>query len=80
MTVQLRVNMILEKGAYLPVGALVEEESLPLNLRKPRYICAPGEVPELVPTTLAQSEQDEKSDDDYGDDDSSPPETSSPSF
>ena len=80
MTVQLRVNMILENGAYLPVGALVDEEIIPPICASASYLCAPGEVPELVPTTLAQPEQDEKSDDDYGDDESPPPETSSPSF
>lgn len=61
--------MILERGAYLPVGALVDEETLPLNLRKSRYVCAPGEVPELVPTTLTQPEQDEEIGDSLNDSD-----------
>jgi hypothetical protein len=46
MDVQLKVNMILEKGAYLPIGAVVEEEVIPPNLRQSQYICPPGEMPD----------------------------------
>ena len=74
-TVQIKVNMILERGAYLPMGALVDEETLPLNLRKSRYVCAPGELPEIVPATFAQPEPDEDDgeEDDDGDVVENPP-------
>ena len=70
MTVQLKVNMILEKGAYLPMGALVDEEIIPLNLRKKRYIGAPGEAPEIAPMRYEDAQEpepDEGGDDNAGD-------------
>jgi hypothetical protein len=47
MDVQLRVNMIMPGGRFVPYGTIIDREEIPPGIRKERYYGAPGEVEPL---------------------------------
>jgi hypothetical protein len=47
MDVQLKVNMILPGGRFVPYGTVIDREEIPPGIRKERYYGAPGEVEPL---------------------------------
>jgi hypothetical protein len=47
MDVQLKVNIIMPGGRFVPYGTVLDREEIPPDIRKERYYGAPGEVEPL---------------------------------
>jgi hypothetical protein len=46
--VQLKINMIFD-GAFYPRGVVMDDQKLPPNLRRQKYLGEPGSVEPLYP-------------------------------
>jgi hypothetical protein len=65
---QLRVNMIVGT-TFFSYGSILDEEMIPPNLRKQKYLADPGEIEPLFASAAAEPEDDE----DGGGEDLPPP-------
>jgi hypothetical protein len=58
MDVQLKVNMIMPGGRFVPYGAVIDRDEIPPNIRKERYYGAPGDVEPLHAPSEAEGQED----------------------